>query len=95
VQRLQAWTSLHPRDALAWQTLSSLHMAQQQPVRAARADGEARMAHLDAQGAVERFRAAQQMARQSAETDHIELSIVDARLRQAEALWREQLRESR
>ena len=95
VQRLQAWTSLHPRDALAWQTLSSLHMAQQQPVRAARADGEARMAHLDAQGAAERFRAAQQMARQSAETDHIELSIVDARLRQAEALWREQLRESR
>jgi beta-barrel assembly-enhancing protease len=95
VQRLLAWTSLHPRDALAWQTLASLHLAQGQPVRAARAEAEARLAHFDTEGAIDRLRAAQRLARQTAHADHVELSILDARLRQAEALWREQLRDSR
>ena len=94
-QRLQTWTTLHPRDALAWQTLAGLHQAQQQPVRAARAEAEARLAHLDAPGALDRLRAAQQMARQQPQIDHIELSILDARVRQTEALVREQARETR
>ena len=95
VQRLQAWTSLQPRDALAWQTLAALHTAQQQPVRAARAEAEARLAHFDPQGALDRLRAAQQMARNVSPVDHIEWSILDARVRHTEALVREQLRETR
>ena len=88
-QRLQTWTTLHPRDATAWQALSSLHMAQDQPVRAARADAEARLAHRDAAGALERFKAAQQLAR-SRPTDHIELSILDTRVRETEQVVRQE-----
>lgn len=94
-QRLQTWTSLRPRDAMAWQTLAGLHLVQQQPVRAARAEAEARLAHLDAPGALDRLRAAQQMARNAPQVDHIELSILDARVRQTEALVREQARDTR
>ena len=95
IQRLQAWTALNPRDALAWQTLSGVHAAQQQPVPAARAEAEARLAHFDAEGALDRLRAAQNMARQARQVDHIELSILDSRVRYAEALLREQHREAR
>jgi predicted Zn-dependent protease len=94
-QRLQAWTSLNPRDALAWQTLAGLYLAQQQTVRSARAEAEARLAHFDTQGALDRLRAAQQLARNTPQTDHVELSILDARVRQTEALLREQLRDAR
>jgi predicted Zn-dependent protease len=94
-QRLQAWTALNPRDALAWQTLAGLHAAQQQAVQAARAEAEARLAHFDAQSALDRLKAAQNLARQAAQVDHIELSILDSRVRDAEALLREQHRESR
>lgn len=95
IQRLQAWTALNPRDALAWQTLSGLHAAQQQNVQAARAEAEARLAHFDAEGALDRLRAAQNMARQAAQVDHIELSILDSRVRYAQTLLREQHRENR
>ncbi len=94
IQRLQAWTALHPRDASAWQTLAVLQQAQGQPERAARATAEARLAHLDAPGALERFKAAQQLARGRPGADHIELSILDARVRDTERLVREQLREA-
>ncbi len=94
-QRLQTWTSLNPRDALAWQTLAGLYLAQQQTVRSARAEAEARLAHFDTQGALDRLRAAQQLARNTPQTDHVELSILDARVRQTEALVREQLRDAR
>lgn len=94
-QRLRTWVTLHPNDALAWQTLSSLHNALQQPVQAARADAEARLARLDAPGALERLRAAQQWARNSREIDHVELSILDARVRHVDSLVREQLREEK
>lgn len=92
-QRLQAWTALHPLDALAWQTLSRVHAAQQQPARAARADAEARLAHLDTSAAIDRLRAAQQLARQH--TDHIEASIIDARLRQVQSQFRQEQLDAR
>lgn len=95
IQGLQAWVTLNRRDALAWQTLAGLHAAQQQPVRAARAEAEARLAHFDAEGALDRLRSAQNLARQAPQVDHIELSILDSRVRQTEALLREQHRESR
>ncbi len=90
IARLQARTSLHPGDALAWQTLAGLHLAQQQPVRAARAEAEARLAQHDASGALERLRAARQLGQGAAAVDHIEQSIIDARLRHVEERVREQ-----
>ncbi len=95
VERLQTWTALHGRDALAWQTLSSLYQAQQRPARAARAEAEARLAHLDAPGALDRLKAAQALARRSPTSDHFEQSILDARVRQVEQIVREQIREER
>ena len=71
-----------------------LQQAQGQPERAARATAEARLAHLDAPGALERFKAAQQLARGRPGAEHIELSILDARVRDTERLVREQLREA-
>jgi hypothetical protein len=49
-----------------------------------RAEGEAQMARLDWTGAVDRFRAAQNWAKNNRlqAGDHIEASIVDTRLRQ-------------
>jgi hypothetical protein len=49
------------------------------------------MARMDWQGAIDRFRAAQDWAKkhQLQAGDHIEASIVDTRLRQAQALVRE------
>jgi len=95
IGRLQARTSLHPNDALAWQTLAGLHLAQQQPVRAARAEAEARLAQLDAPGALERLRAAQQLARAGPALDHIEQSIIDARLRYVTELAQQQRSQAR
>ncbi len=95
IARLQARTSLHPTDALAWQTLAGLHLAQQQPVRAARAEAEARLAQLDAPGALERLRAAQQLARSAPAPDHIEQSIIDARLRDVSERVQQQRSEAR
>jgi len=90
-QRLQTWVALHPRDAGAWQLLSAAHTAQGQPLRAIRADAEVQVAHLDYQAAMDRFKAAQDLARKSgAAGDHIEASIIDTRARQVALLLREQ-----
>lgn len=94
VQRLQAHVALNPKDALAWQTLSKLHHVQGQPARAARADAEAKLAHLDTTGAHDRLRAAQQIARETG-VNHIEASIIDARLRQVQAQLRQEQTETR
>ena len=50
------------------------------------------MAHLDYAGAIDRFKAAQALAGKGnlAAADHVEASIIDTRLRQAEKLLREQ-----
>jgi len=91
-QRLQTWVALHPRDAPAWQLLAGAYTAQGQTMRAIRADAEAQVAHLDYQAAVDRFKAAQELARKASAGagDHIEASIIDTRARQVESLLREQ-----
>jgi predicted Zn-dependent protease len=89
-QRLQTWVAEHPRDAAAWQTLSAAYAAQGQKLRAVRAEAEARVAQLDYQAALDRFKAGQEMARKGAGADHIEASIIDTRARQVESLLREQ-----
>jgi len=64
-----------------------------------RAEGEAQWARWDYSGAIDRFKAAQDVARkqslQGADAIEaaIEAAIVDARLRLVQSLWREQLLE--
>jgi len=66
-------------------------------LRSMRADGEAAAARGDLVGAIDRLRAAQRQARSgSAGTpDFIEVSIIDARLRDLSLLRRAQLAEAR
>jgi predicted Zn-dependent protease len=93
-QRLQTWLSTQPQDALAWQWLASIQAAQGTGLRALRAEAEARVAHLDYVGAIDRLKAAQNQIRASGaastSADHIDASIIDTRLRQIEALLKEQ-----
>jgi len=90
-QRLQTWVALNPRDAQAWQLLANAYTAQGQRLRAIEAEAEAQVAHLDYQAAMDRFRAAQDLARKDGTpADHVEASIIDARARQVESLLREQ-----
>ena len=90
-QRLQTWVATQPRDATAWQLLSTAYTAQGQALRAVRAEAEARVAQLDYQAALDRFKAAQDLVRRGAGGgDHIEASIIDTRSRQVESLLREQ-----
>ena len=89
VGRLQTWVSLHPADGTAWQALSTAQTAQGQALRAIRSEAEARVAWLDYPAALDRLRAAQDLARRGAQV-HIEASIIDARARAVESLLREQ-----
>ena len=92
--KLQTWVVTHPQDAAAWRLLAQAWQAVQQPLRAIRAEAEAHVAHYDYAAAVDRFKAAQDVARRSSSAaDHIEGSIIDTRLRAVEALLREQARE--
>jgi len=88
--RLQTWVADRPGDAAAWHTLSMAWAAQGQTLRAVRAEAEARRAMLDLQGAVDRLRAARDSVRERRDTDHVELSIIDARYRELSQLLREQ-----
>lgn len=95
-QDLVGWIANHPRDALAWLTLSAAYQLQGDTLRALRAQAEARLAELDYQAAMDRFKAAQDVALQLARegkldrAGHMEASIIDTRLRQSEQLRREQ-----
>ena len=90
-QQLRTQVTLAPHDAQAWNTLSRMLALQGQTLASLRAEGEAQMARMDWTGAVDRFRAAQDWAKNNRlqAGDHIEASIVDTRLRQAQALIRE------
>jgi len=91
---LQTWVATHPRDAAAWQWLASSWQAQNQPLRAIRAEAEVHAARYDYAAAVDRFKAGQDLARRGgAGVDHIEASIIDTRLRAVELLLREQAAE--
>ncbi|HSN79380.1 MAG TPA: M48 family metalloprotease [Rhodoferax sp.] len=97
-QSLQVWLVSQPQDALAWQWLASLYAAQNQSLRALRAEAEARVAQMDYAGALDRLKAAQDRLRAASVSgtpeDHIEASIIDTRRRQIEALLKEQALES-
>jgi len=81
---LQTWVALNPRDAPAWTALSQIDERLGQPLRAIRADAEARVALGDLPGAADRLRAGQRRARSGGTVDFIEVSVIDARLRDIE-----------
>ena len=95
-EALQTWVSEHRSDALAWLTLSHTAEQQGQALRAVRAAAEAQAALGNLQGAVDRLRAGQQLARRGvAGNDFIEASVIDSRLRDLQAQRRELLAEQR
>lgn len=72
----------HPKDSGAWEASARLWELQGQPLRALRAQAEARAALGDTRGAIERMRAALRLSRSAAGGgDQIEASVIDARLR--------------
>lgn len=95
---LQSWVVDHPDDAPAWQALSRAWNAQGQPIRAIRAEAEARLAALDLAGAVDRLQAGRDLMRQpgaAARADHTDLSILDARWRELSQRLREEQKDER
>jgi predicted Zn-dependent protease len=89
IDRLQTWVLGRPNDAPAWDALAGAYTAKNQPLRAIRAQAEARMALLDYPAALDRLKAGQDLARRLATPDHIESSIIDARTRAVQVLVRE------
>ncbi|RZI74026.1 MAG: peptidase M48 [Variovorax sp.] len=97
VAPLRDWVATHPRDAGVWRMLAQLYNAQNEPLRAIRAEAEANVAILDYAGARDRFKAAQDLMRRpgGAPVDHYEASIIDTRAREVEQLAREQFAEDK
>jgi predicted Zn-dependent protease len=85
-----------PHDAQAWNQLAGLLAVQGQALAGLRAEAEAQVARLDWEGALDRFRAAQDLAKRSRlqAGEHIEASIVDTRLREVQAKLRALLQPS-
>jgi predicted Zn-dependent protease len=85
---LQTWVAVHPLDSLAWTVLSQSQERLGQPLRAIRADAESRVALGDLNGAADRLRAGQRRARGGGvgAVDFIDVSVIDARLRDVEIL---------
>ena len=95
IAALQALVLQTPQDAQAWQVLATALAAQGRPLASLRAEGEVQIARMDFGAAVDRFKAAQDASRRGPAQmgDHIEASIVDARLRFAQSIFREQMLE--
>ena len=95
LSQLRLWLQEHPGDGQVWQALAAAYMTQGRALQSLRAEGEAQLARWNYSGAIDRFKAAQDVARKQPlqGADHIEASIVDARLRLVQSLWREQLLE--
>jgi beta-barrel assembly-enhancing protease len=95
IDALQTWLSSHAHDVLAWRALSALWTAQGQRLRAVRADAESHHAKGDLTGAMDRLRAGQTLVRSGQVQDFIESSVIDARLRDLEALQKRLLLEQK
>jgi beta-barrel assembly-enhancing protease len=95
VTSLQNGLLQQPADAPAWEILSQAQERRGRPVAALRAQAEGQMVKLEWAGAVDRLLAAQTLARnlRLTQDEHMEVAIVDTRLRQAQQLRREQLQE--
>jgi predicted Zn-dependent protease len=97
VEALQTWVAQYPRDAAAWQLLGLNAEALGLRLRALRAQAEARLLLGDLRGAIDRLRGGRDLARQGnvGGQDFIDVSIIDARLRQLEAQRRQAMEEAR
>jgi predicted Zn-dependent protease len=95
-EALQTWVAEHPRDAQAWLQLGNNADALGQRLRSLRAHAESRLLLGDLTGALDRLRSGRNLARSGvAGQDFIEVSIIDARLRELEAQRRQLLAEQR
>jgi predicted Zn-dependent protease len=92
---LQTWATLHASDATAWQQLGLAWQQLGLPLRGLRAEAESRVALGDYNGAVDRLRAAQKLARSSSQVDFIDASVIDSRLRDVQRLQRQQMLEEK
>lgn len=95
-QALQTWVTAQPRDASAWLLLGQAAEAQGLRLRALRAQAEARWLLGDLTGARDRLRTGRTLARSAqGNQDFIDASIIEARLRDLEALRRQMAAEAR
>jgi predicted Zn-dependent protease len=94
-EALQTWVSEHKRDALAWQTLAQCAEPLGLRLRSLRAGAEAAYSSGDILGAVDRLRVARQIAQETRSDDYIEVSVIQARLRELEVDRRRLLAEMR
>ena len=84
-EALQGWVIDHPRDATMWSMLSQVADRLGQPLRAVRAEAEARYSIGDLPGAVERLRSGQRLARSNrSAADAMDAAVIDSRLREFE-----------
>ena len=81
---LQIWVALHADDSLAWSALAQTWARLGAPLRSLRAEAESRYALGDLQGAADRLRAGQRLARGGGAVDFIDVSVIDSRLRDIE-----------
>ena len=95
IDALQSWLSAHANDARAWSALSALWAAQGQRLRSVRADAESHHAQGDLTGAMDRLRSGQALVRSGQVQDFIESSVIDARLRDLEAVQKRLLLEQK
>ena len=88
------WLADHPRDTVAWRVLSQAYAALGNQVAAVRAEAEISALEQDPAAALDRMRAAQDLARAGKwgpnGPDYVEASIVDSRARTLAALARQQ-----
>jgi predicted Zn-dependent protease len=87
---LQAWLADHPLDAAMWHQLAQSAASAGQPIRALRAEAEARAAVGDLNGAIDRLRS---VRRTDTADEAIELQVIDARLRALESQRRSALQD--
>jgi beta-barrel assembly-enhancing protease len=81
-EALQTRVATQRQDAGAWQLLAQVNERLGRSLPAVRAEAESQAALGNLTGAIDRLRAGQRLARQpGAAPDFIELSVIDARLR--------------
>jgi predicted Zn-dependent protease len=79
---LLTWVTTRRQDALAWGVLAQCAGQLGLRLRAVRAEAEARAALGDLNGALDRLRAGQRLARSGGAQDFIESSVIDSRARE-------------
>jgi beta-barrel assembly-enhancing protease len=96
-EAVQTWVAERPLDALAWSQLAVCARGMGQPLRALRAEAESFAVVGDLPAAIDRFAAAQRLARSgtASSAEAIEGAVVETRLRELQAKRREQLAEQR